>query len=371
VRAPGHGRAAYDQTVYGREKGSFRFCKEISRTAIINTAMNGIYEMPSRSKNIAACVVLDAIEAKLAENRAVISGASSEDTAVPGIAGAAPISGPEYGYRDEDAAKGVQNSGATPVRGVDSPDSTEVASRRSAFRTVHLQLSTKTPLFPFHGADPNSAEEYRLLRTRLLQHPAAPRMMVVSSASAGDGKTVTAINIAGILAMKSDVRVLLIDADMRRSSVAQKLGMLSGPGLAEVLRGECPLDDAIVCTAEMPNLHVIPAGATPSNPAELLDSSLWKSIAANLRDRFPYIVVDSTPIAAVADFELVQAVCDGIVVVIRPDHTNRKLFDAALKCRPADRILGVVINAAEDWPFARAEASYYGAYRQHNGQRRS
>jgi len=329
--------------------------------------MSGIYELLCRSNNVAACAVLDAIEADLANNRALVSDLAVEHTVVSGIAGVAPISGPEYWRREETATESVQNSGAPSVRGADPLDGTEVAVRSLAFRTVHLQLSPKTPVLPFNGADPNSAEEYRLIRTRLSQHPADPRMMVVSSASAGDGKTVTAINIAGILALKSDARVLLVDADMRRSSVARMLGIPSRPGLAEVLRGECSLDDAIVCTAEMPNLHVIPAGETPCNPAELLDSSLWKSIAAMLRDRFPYIVVDSTPIAAVADFELVQAVCDGIVVVIRPDHTGRKLFDAALKCRPADRILGVVINAVEDWPFAKAETSYYGAYRQHKG----
>ncbi|MBV9083347.1 MAG: CpsD/CapB family tyrosine-protein kinase [Acidobacteriaceae bacterium] len=324
--------------------------------------MSGIYKALNRSNDSAVCAVLDAIEAELEDNGAVVPGTNAEQTTV--IAGAGNKSGGHCANSGGSATGSARAADAQASTPADSGATTELALYKVAFRTVPLRLSAKTPVLPFDGADPNTAEEYRLLRTRILQHPAVPRMVVISSASAGDGKTVTAVNLAGTLAMKTDARVLLIDADMRRSSVARMLGIPSEPGLSEVLRGECSLDDAIVCTTELPNLHVLPAGVTPRNPAELLDSALWQSIADNLRNRFAYIVVDSTPMDAVADFELVQAVCDGILVVIRPDHTNRKLFDAALKRRPAERVLGVVINGIEAWPFSKAETSYYGAYRQ-------
>jgi capsular exopolysaccharide synthesis family protein len=148
-------------------------------------------------------------------------------------------------------------------------------------------------------------------------------MIAISSAGSGDGKTTSAINIAGALALKQDMRVLMVEGDLRQGSISAQLGIEATPGLAEVLSGLCSLDEAIVQTENLPNLHILPGGRTLANPAELLDSPAWRAMAPDLRERFHFVVVDTTPIGVVADYDLIQAVCDGTVVVLRPDHTDR------------------------------------------------
>jgi len=184
-------------------------------------------------------------------------------------------------------------------------------------------------------------------------------MIAISSAGSGDGKTTTAINIAGALALKQEIRVLLVEGDLRRGSIASKLGMDASPGLAEVLTGQCSLEEAIVQTENLPNLHILPGGRTLANPAELLDSATWKAIAQDLRNRFQFVVVDTTPIGVVADYDLIQVVADGTIVVVRPDHTDRTVCMKAIRHVPKEKLLGTLINCTEDWFLWRTH-NYYG-----------
>jgi len=216
------------------------------------------------------------------------------------------------------------------------------------YRVVTLNLAAG-PLFPFDGTDSRRAEQYRMLRTNILLHPARPKMIAVSSASPGDGKTVTSINLAGTMALKTDTKVLLVDADLRQCRVATSLGIPAAPGLTEVLRGKCSLDEAIVSIEEIPGLHVLPCGDVGGNPVELLDSVDWKRVTASLRASFSYVVLDTTPVAAVADFQLVQQACDAVLLVLRPDHTKRPLFLKALETVPKEKLLGTLLNAVPDW----------------------
>jgi protein-tyrosine kinase len=216
------------------------------------------------------------------------------------------------------------------------------------YRPIALHLPAG-PLFPFDGSDSRRAEQYRMLRTNILLHPARPKVIAVSSASPGDGKTVTSINLAGTLALKTDTKVLLLDADLRQCRIAASLGIPAAPGLTEVLRGKCSLDETIVSVEEIPSLHVLPCGDVGGNPAELLDSLEWKRIIASLRDRFSYVIVDTTPVAAVADFQLVQQASDAVLLVLRPDHTKRSLFLKALETVPREKLLGTLLNAVPDW----------------------
>lgn len=229
------------------------------------------------------------------------------------------------------------------------------------FRTVALRVSADVPVFPFDGTDPKSAEQYRVLRTNLLHHRRQPRVIAVSSASPGDGKTTTSINLAGIFALKSDSQVLLIDADLRRCGLVEALGIPAGPGLADVLQGNCSVDDAIVRVDQLRNLCVLPSGKCQINPAELLDSPRWTALAEELRTRFSYIIVDTTPMASLADFMLVQHVCDGYLMVVRPDHTYRPALWNAIDGSQKDRLLGVVLNHFQDWLLWKTQ-DHYGYY---------
>ena len=225
----------------------------------------------------------------------------------------------------------------------------EEIPQAEGIRVVTIRPTAAAPILPFDGSHPGASEQYRILRTRLSQHPAQPRMIVVSSASPGEGKTTSSINIAGALALKNDVSVLLVDGDLRRSSIAGLLGIDMSPGVAEVVSGGVPLEQAIVRTSQIPNLYVLPAGRSQRNPAEVLDSPHWKSLCLDLRANFQYVIVDAPPVSGVADYDLIQASCDGVIMVIRPDLTNRKAYKHALRTIPRELFLGVVVNCVKEW----------------------
>lgn len=230
-------------------------------------------------------------------------------------------------------------------------------------RRIRLQLAQGAPLLPFDGVDPQSAEQYRIIRTKITRHPLEPEVIGVSSPGSGDGKTTSAVNLSGALALKRDERVLLIDGDFRRSSCTKILRLPpSAPGIANVLARECDLEDAMVRIEQFPNLFVLPAGKVPLNPSELLDSSVCQQLFQYLRKFFRYIVVDTPPIASVADYELLQAVCDGMVLIVRPDHTSRSSCAQAVDIIPPEKFLGAVINCAEEWFLAKSLGYYYSYY---------
>jgi capsular exopolysaccharide synthesis family protein len=260
-----------------------------------------------------------------------------------------PIQGPKNGPAAAEAPPPAE----VPAEVLEQP------ARASRVRTLPICLPESSPLLPFDGVYPAAGEQYRILRTNLLRYPKPLRVLAISSAGSGDGKTLSAINTAGALAMKPDVTTLLMDGDLRRSTLARALGLPESPGLAEVIEGECELDDALIRTEQFPNLHVLPAGKPKGNPAELLDSPRWRELCAAVRERFRFVVIDTAPVASVADFDLIEAVCDGVVLVARPDHSNRTLCLKALEKVPREKLVGVLLNCMEDWWLQPSHGSYY------------
>ncbi|HLI83424.1 MAG TPA: CpsD/CapB family tyrosine-protein kinase [Bryobacteraceae bacterium] len=231
------------------------------------------------------------------------------------------------------------------LRPVPNGKPSEVPAAPPAIRAAVLQIAARSPLLPFEDANSAAAERYRIARTRITQHPGRPTMIVVSSAGRGDGKTVTAINLAGSFSLKAEGGVLLVDADFRHSSMIRQLGLGAAPGLAEVLEGRNALEEALTRAGQFPNLYLLPAGQAAMNPGELLDSERWRELARRLRQSFEYVVVDSPPVAAVADYELIQSVCDGTLLVLRPDHTRRRSAAEAFAAIGKDKLIGVVLNS--------------------------
>jgi receptor protein-tyrosine kinase len=234
----------------------------------------------------------------------------------------------------------------------------------SGIRTMPVRITRESPLLPYDGDHWQAAEQYRVTRTKIVQHPMQPRMLVVSSAAPADGKTLTSINLAAAMAMKGEGNVLLADADFRLSSVHDRLGFPSGPGLAEVLAGDASLEQSLIRTEQFPDLYVLPAGTRPRNPTEILASSRWRALCGLLRRTFKYVILDSPPLGAVADYELIQEECDGVLLVIRPDHTARKPCFQAIRAIPPEKLIGVLLNCVPKW-FLNREYQYseysYGA----------
>jgi capsular exopolysaccharide synthesis family protein len=228
------------------------------------------------------------------------------------------------------------------------------------YRIVSLQVSGVSPVLPFEDAC-RASEQYRMLRTKIIQHPRYPRTIVVSSPLPRDGKSITAVNLAGALSLKGDARVLLVDGDFRHPAIWRQLGLDETPGLGEVLEGRASLEDAIVQAREYPKLFILPAGKPDLNPTELLDSTTFNTIIGQLKQAFKYLIIDSPPIASVADYDLLAAICDGVILVVRPDHTNRQACKKALDSIPKEKCLGVVMNCVQEW-FLNKSHGYDGYY---------
>ncbi|MFI5089777.1 MAG: GumC family protein [Terriglobales bacterium] len=207
-----------------------------------------------------------------------------------------------------------------------------------------------------------SAEAYRTLRTSILLSSwgAPPKVLLVTSPLAQEGKTTTSVNTAIVLAQRG-ARVLLVDADLRRPSIHKAFGVPQRPGLSEYLTGnisECP----ITPWAQLPNLHVLPSGGSPPHPAELLGSALMNNILAEWRKQFDHIVIDTPPALSVTDAVLLSVQADSVILVIRSGQTTKQALRRArqLLAYVNSKIIGVVVNAmdlnASDYYY------YYGYY---------
>jgi len=232
-----------------------------------------------------------------------------------------------------------------------------------------IRESLGSPVLPFGGDSEDAAEGYKILRTKILQHPKEPKVVCVSSANTGDGKSVTAINIAGVLALKERTRVLLLDCDFRHPTIHSLVGLPEGCiGTADVLAGKIGWPEAILRCREYPNLYVSAAGHSRGRAAELLDSNAWRNGCQYLRTIFDYVVIDS-PIGLVADYDLIQDSCDGVVLVARPNHTDRNALQKVLSTVPTEKNLGVVLNCTERWFLWKAAGDYRYAYSERDSNR--
>jgi capsular exopolysaccharide synthesis family protein len=194
------------------------------------------------------------------------------------------------------------------------------------------------------------AESYRALRTSLLLSNlgAPPKVIMVTSALPQEGKSTTSINTAVVLAQK-DVRVLLIDADLRRPSIHKTLGMGPHSGLSNVLTGSTTLEQAIVHTTILPNLFVLPAGTPPPNPAELLASAEMRDLLTRLRGEYDHIVIDTPPSLSVTDAVVLSPRADAVLLVIRSGQTTKQALRRSrdILTQVNAKVVGVLLNAVD------------------------
>ena len=207
------------------------------------------------------------------------------------------------------------------------------------------------------------AESYRALRTSLLLSNlgSPPKVIMVTSSLPQEGKTTTSINTAVVLAQKG-VRVLLIDADLRRPSIHKTLGMGPHSGLSNVLTGSTTLEQAITRTAVLPNLFVLPAGTPPPNPAELLASANMREVLAQLRDQYDHIVIDTPPSLSVTDAVVLSPRADAVVLVIRSGQTTKQALRRSrdILMQVNAKVVGVLLNAVD---LSSPDYYYYYEYK--------
>lgn len=243
---------------------------------------------------------------------------------------------------------------------VRSPGELEhVAGLRTMGVIPHMSAKEDAKRYLACQFDPKSAaaEAYRSIRTRLLvsRQGNAGAAFLVTSAVDEEGKTTTALNIASALA-QTQKRVLLVDGDMRRSSVHRPFGMEKIPGLSKYLtNGAVPRE--ILQESEVPCLSVVAAGKAPANPSELLGSARMAEFMSWARENFDFVVIDSPPVAVVTDPSVLAPHVDGVVMVVRADHTPLKAaaHGRELIENTKAAVIGAVLNDVR-----REHGRYYG-----------
>jgi capsular exopolysaccharide synthesis family protein len=244
------------------------------------------------------------------------------------------------------------------------------ATRAGGYVTYDISPSRVEPHL-IAVSQPRSAytEQYRNLRTRILEigERMQMRAIVVTSAGVAEGKTLTALNLAWLLAQTEGVRALIIDSDLRRPCATDYLGIDAKMGLSEVLGGQLRLEDAIV-RLQPSGLHLLPGGRPRDDVAELLSGPSYASLLTEVRRMFDYIIIDAPPLGVFTDANVLMSRADGGLLVVRAGKTRYSTVDKLMEQMPRERLLGVVLNRTEDQPDS---ASYYYQHRYYNRERRT
>lgn len=214
----------------------------------------------------------------------------------------------------------------TTVKG----DELEDLTGRPALALIGLNPQVKTqPLITMQGQG-RGVEEFRSLRTTLqfVDVDQPPRVIVVTSALASEGKTTTACNLAIVLA-QSGLKVCLVEADMRRPNASTLMGIDGSIGLSNVVAGQIDLADALM-PWHRGLLTILPAGTTPPDPTRLLGSKNMAAVLATLRADFDFVIIDAPPILPVSDAAVLARGADGAVLVARYGKTRREQLTSAI-----------------------------------------
>jgi len=247
----------------------------------------------------------------------------------------------------------LQFAEASATEGVDAALADDLRTQ-CAHQEWHLDPNVNI----FHPDNPNGngAEQFRTLRSRLyqLRKSQALRTVLVTSSIPNEGKTFLTGNLAQAIVRQPDRRVLMIDADLRCSSLHIPLGAPKTPGLTDYLRGEAD-ENAVLQQGPEGNLFLIAGGSEVKDPTELLSGGRMRTLLHRLAPAFDWILIDSPPCLPVSDTSILADLCDGILLVVRAGSTPSEIVQNARRRLQGRNVIGVVLNSVE-------EQSGYGSY---------
>ncbi len=230
-------------------------------------------------------------------------------------------------------------------------------------RSMDVRHLQKNHIITLSDTGTVAAEQYGILALKLRQQlgEGGSKVLAMTSAVGGEGKTTTAINLSVALAGSAECRVLLIECDLRKSRVHEYLGFKPAKGFSDLLLN--PDDDINSYIWKVNDLHVIPGGTMIQDPVGVLASRRTRALLARLREQFQIIVLDSPPILPIADSHIIAGMSDGVVLVMRARSTRRELFQRAVESAYVPNLLGVVLN---DVDYLRSRYAYaYQYYEKH------
>ncbi|MFO7557619.1 MAG: polysaccharide biosynthesis tyrosine autokinase [Desulfobacterales bacterium] len=235
-----------------------------------------------------------------------------------------------------------------------------------AFSSNGIPEHIPPELVTVHSPKSPASESYRSIRTGILFSSAdtSPQVIMVTSVSPFEGKTTSAANLAVTLA-NAESRVLLIDGDMRRPRIHKVFGLNRKIGLSNVLVGTVPLEDAIVAS-QVEGLDILPVGAIPPNPSEIIGSQKMGQLLDSLRKKYARVIVDTPPIVSVTDALVLSRMVDRVLLVIRSGETPRPAVKSSLAQLQTvnAKILGAILNAVgvgrDSYYYYQYSHYYYG-----------
>ncbi len=206
------------------------------------------------------------------------------------------------------------------------------------------------------------SEAFRALRTRIQfsrVNTESLKTILITSSAPQEGKTTIAVNLAGSFA-QSKKKILLIDCDLRKPSVHKLFNRERIPGLIDYLVGNANLDE-ILNKSDIPNLSFILSGTIPPNPAEMLDSQEMRTFLKKLRDQYDLIILDSPPVIAVTDSEILTSMVDGTILIVSSENTEIEMMERSVELirRENTQFLGTVLN---NFSYKSGYGSYYKYY---------
>lgn len=208
-------------------------------------------------------------------------------------------------------------------------------------------------------------ERFRTLRSRLYKIASTRRLkkVLITSGVAGEGKTFVASNLAQSIVQQPELRVLLIDSDLRSSRLHLLFGAQSCPGLSDYLRGEAD-EYAIIQKGMSENLFLVPGGNLVANPSELLLSDRMKQLLSTVTPVFDWIILDSPPTLPVHDASVIADMVDGVLFVIRAGSTDVEIVERTAGEFQGKNLLGVVLNQVQKRDsYGEQYHDYYGGNR--------
>ena len=247
-----------------------------------------------------------------------------------------------------------------PASTKESIPSRQQVDQFSQFQTLRSMVPLQSRLVCVTDKESLAAEKFRFLAVRLRQmRQTRPlKRILVTSSVPQEGKSTVAANLACTLARRARQRTLLLDGDLRRPSLSNVFGLGRIPGICEWLQGDSGPSESIYYLEEA-GLWILPAGSTPRNPLELMQSGRLSSLMDQLTSWFDWIVIDTPPILPLADTSVWMRVVDGALLVTRQGTSEKRQLQRGLEAIDKSKLIGALLNCSSN----TAHNDYYYHYK--------